>query len=74
MTTDVEIDTAEIIRNLIQLGITLVLALPIAINREHKAQGAGLRAFSLVAIASCAFMQVSMSVYSGSDAEAQGIG
>lgn len=54
-----------------QLFWAFLLALPIAINREHKADGAGLRTFPLVCIASCSFMLVGMSVYSGSDAEAR---
>lgn len=56
--------------HLIQLGITFVLSLPIALNREMKNSGAGLRTFPLVAIASCAFMLVAMDVYDG-DAEAR---
>ena len=42
--------------HLIQLGIAFVLSLPIALNREMKDKGAGLRTFPLVSIASCAFM------------------
>lgn len=56
--------------HLLQLGITFILALPIALNREMKDSGAGLRTFPLVAIASCAFMLVAMDVYDG-DAEAR---
>lgn len=54
-----------------QLGITFLLSLPIALNRELEDDGAGLRTFPLVAIASCAFMLVGMSVYQGSNAEAR---
>jgi putative Mg2+ transporter-C (MgtC) family protein len=54
-----------------QLATAFVLALPIALNREHKARGAGLRTFPLVCIAACAFMLVGMDVYEGSDAEAR---
>ncbi|PLW68164.1 MgtC/SapB family protein [Pseudohalioglobus lutimaris] len=68
---EIDIDFAEILRHLILLGITFLLALPLALNREHSSDGAGLRTFPLVAIASCAFMLVGMSVYSGSDAEAR---
>jgi putative Mg2+ transporter-C (MgtC) family protein len=64
-------DIDLILLNLRQIGIAFVLALPIAWNREHRAEGAGLRTFPLVCIASCAFMLVGMSVYSGSDAEAR---
>lgn len=54
-----------------QLSITFLLSLPIALNRELEDDGAGLRTFPLVAIASCAFMLVGMSVYQGSNAEAR---
>ena len=65
------LDLQEVFRHLYQLGIAFIFALPIALNREHRAEGAGLRTFPLVAIASCAFMLVGMSVYEGSDAEAR---
>ncbi|MAT49731.1 MAG: magnesium transporter MgtC [Porticoccaceae bacterium] len=68
---NLDLDLELIWRNLYQIGITFLLALPIAINREHRSEGAGLRTFPLVAIASCAFMLVGMSVYEGSDAEAR---
>jgi putative Mg2+ transporter-C (MgtC) family protein len=62
----------ELIRfNLYQIGLAFLLSLPIAFNREHRAQGAGLRTFPLVSISCCAFMLVGMSVYEGSDAEAR---
>ncbi len=54
-----------------QLGIAFLLSLPIALNREMKDNGAGLRTFPLVTIASCAFMLVGQDIYHGSDAEAR---
>lgn len=54
-----------------QLGIAFILSLPIALNRELEDNGAGLRTFPLVTIASCAFMLVGMDIYEGSDAEAR---
>lgn len=57
--------------NLIQLSIAFVLALPIAMNREARAQGAGLRTFPLVAIACAAFMLVAMDIYAEQDAQAR---
>ncbi len=54
-----------------QIGIAFLLALPIALNREYKATGAGMRTYPLVTIACCAFMLVAMDVYEGSDAEAR---
>lgn len=64
MLFDISLET--IWQHLFQLGIAFALALPIAINREHRSDGAGLRTFPLVTIASCAFMLVGMSVYEGS--------
>ncbi len=57
--------------NLIQLGIAFILALPIALNREAKAQGAGLRTFPLVAISCAAFMLVAMDIYTNPDSQAR---
>ena len=57
--------------HLSHIGITFLLALPIAINREHQSGGAGLRTFPLVGIASCAFMLVGIDVYEGSEAQAR---
>lgn len=49
-----------------QLGIAFILSLPIALNREMNNNGAGLRTFPLVTIASCAFMLVGMDIYDAS--------
>ncbi|WP_049723184.1 MgtC/SapB family protein [Gilvimarinus polysaccharolyticus] len=69
MTFDLSLQ--EIIEHLLRLGIALILALPMAFNREQSARGAGLRTFPLVALAACAYMLVGIQVYSGSDAEAR---
>jgi putative Mg2+ transporter-C (MgtC) family protein len=67
-----DLDFDLIVFNLIQLGITFLLSLPIALNRELNNDGAGLRTFPLVSISSCAFMLVGIDVYTGSaDAEAR---
>lgn len=69
-----DLDLNVIFYHFYQLGIAFLLALPIAINREHgsrRARGAGLRTFPLVTIASCAFMLVATSVYDGAEAEAR---
>ncbi|WP_339897503.1 MgtC/SapB family protein [uncultured Gilvimarinus sp.] len=66
-----DLSLQEIIEHLIRLGIALLLALPMAFNREQSARGAGLRTFPLVALAACAYMLVGIQVFSGSDAEAK---
>ncbi len=66
-----DIDWTVVATHLYQLGIAFVLALPVALNREYKSRGAGLRTFPLVTIAACAYMLVGMQLYEGSDAEAR---
>lgn len=66
-----DIDLNVIWQHLSKIVATFLLALPIALNREHNAQGAGLRTFPLVAIASCAFMLVGMDVYDSAEAQAR---
>lgn len=68
---DLDIDVALIVYNFTQLFIALLLALPVALNREFNSNGAGLRTFPLVAVASCAFMLVGMSVFNTVEAEAR---
>jgi putative Mg2+ transporter-C (MgtC) family protein len=46
----------EIGAHLFQLTIAFVLAFPIAWDREHRERSAGLRTFTLVAIATCALL------------------
>lgn len=55
----------------ITLAAAYVLALPIALNREAKARGAGLRTFPLVSIAACGFVLIGIDIFDGSDAEAR---
>nr|WP_281401782.1 MgtC/SapB family protein [Thalassotalea piscium] len=57
--------------HLYQLGITFMLSLPLAINRESDSAGAGLRTFPLVGISCCAFILVAMQVYEEPDAQAR---
>ncbi len=64
---DLDIDYQLVLQHFVHLGITFILALPIALNREYRAEGAGLRTFPLVAIASCAFMLVGMDVFNDSE-------
>ncbi|MDQ9090609.1 MgtC/SapB family protein [Pseudoalteromonas haloplanktis] len=61
----------EIIENLIHLSIAYLLALPMAFDRERSNHGAGLRTFPLVAVASCGYALVAMSVLTTSEAEAK---
>lgn len=54
-----------------QIGIAFLLALPIALNREYRGTGAGMRTYPLVSIACCAFMLVAMDVFDGAGVEAR---
>ncbi len=68
---ELDIDMALMKYHFFQLCIAFILSLPIALNREMKDNGAGLRTFPLVAIASCAFMLVGRDIYNEGDAEAR---
>jgi putative Mg2+ transporter-C (MgtC) family protein len=48
--------------HLVHLLVAFVLALPIGWNRARAEQGAGLRTFPLVSMASCGFVQTAISV------------
>jgi putative Mg2+ transporter-C (MgtC) family protein len=48
--------------HLVHLLVAFVLALPIGWHRAREEQGAGLRTFPLVAMASCGFVQTGISV------------
>ena len=48
--------------HLVHLLVAFALALPIGWNRARAEQGAGLRTFPLVAMASCGFVQTGISV------------
>ena len=61
----------ELIIHSVKLAIAFVLALPIAINREHQSNGAGLRTFPLVSIAACAYMLVGIQAYPTAEAQAR---
>jgi putative Mg2+ transporter-C (MgtC) family protein len=54
-----------------QIGIAFILAAPIALNREARAEGAGLRTFPLVAISCTAFMLVALDVYQNEESAAR---
>lgn len=54
-----------------QIGIAFILALPIALNREYKGSGAGMRTYPLVSIACCAFMLVAMDMFESGDPQAK---
>lgn len=51
-----------VVRHLVLIGIALVLSFPIAYNREHNSNSAGLRTYPLVAIATCSYTLLAMDV------------
>jgi putative Mg2+ transporter-C (MgtC) family protein len=53
------------------MAVAYLLALPIAWDRENQARSAGMRTFPLVAVASCGYMLVGLSVLEGADAQAR---
>lgn len=68
---EIDLQWNEIIDNLIHLGIAYLLALPMAYDRERSNDGAGLRTFPLVAVASCGYALIAMSVLDGAEAQSK---
>ena len=68
---DIDIDWNTVLFNLTHLGVAMLLALPVAFEREQKGRTAGLRTFPLVAVAACGYTLVGISVLSTTDAEAR---
>jgi putative Mg2+ transporter-C (MgtC) family protein len=58
-------------QNLVKLAISLVLALPVAWNREHATRIMGLRTYPLVAIGCCGYVLVANAFLPESAADAQ---
>lgn len=64
-------DWQILLDNLIKLGISFLLALPIAIDRERSTHLMGLRTFAVVSVGSCAYILVSLGfIPEGSDPNA----
>lgn len=68
---ELPIDLHEVIQNIIYMAVAYVLAMPIAWDREKSVRSAGLRTFPLVAVGSCGFMLIGITVLSSTDAEAR---
>jgi putative Mg2+ transporter-C (MgtC) family protein len=68
---EIDIQWRDIVDNLIHLGIAYLLALPMAYDREHSKDGAGLRTFPLVAVASCGYALIALSVLDSSEAQSK---
>ncbi len=66
-----DIQWHQVIFHFYQLGMAFLLALPVALNREHESRGAGLRTFPLVCVAACAYMLVGIQIYSGEEPQAR---
>ncbi len=66
------IDWPKVGSLLASMIIAYLLALPVAWDREKEARSAGLRTFPLVALSSCGYLLLAMSVFgNGSDAVAR---
>ena len=57
-----DLDWTTIFIDLLSVTVAYVLALPVAWDREKEVRSAGLRTFPLVAVASCGYMLVAMSI------------
>lgn len=65
------INWEQMLSNLILLLTAFVLALPIGFDRERSKRRFGLRTFPIVAMVSCGFMLVGLSVIDSTDGEAR---
>ena len=63
-----DLEWTRILSHLLSVTIAYVLALPLAWDREKEARSAGLRTFPLVAVASCGYMLLAISIL-GSNSE-----
>lgn len=66
-----EVDWDLVVSHSTHLILAYALALPIGWDREHSNRQFGLRTFPLVAVVTCGFMLVGMSVISSTDGEAR---
>lgn len=66
-----QIDWQTVVYHATHLVIAYVLALPIGWDRERSKRQFGLRTFPLVAVVTCGFMLVGMSVIESTDGEAR---
>lgn len=65
------IDWHQMVSNLILMLVAFGLALPIGLDRERSRRAFGLRTFPIVAMVSCGFMLVGLSVIDSTDGEAR---
>lgn len=56
------VDWEQMLSYVIKMLIAFVLSLPIALNREKSTRIMGLRTFPLVAVASCGFLLIALSI------------
>lgn len=66
----IDLNWQQLLTYLLQITGAFLLALPVAWERERSTNIMGLRTFPLVAVASCAFVLISLAVV-GTDADAQ---
>jgi putative Mg2+ transporter-C (MgtC) family protein len=68
---DLDFEWQMIAMHLYHLGMAYIFALPLALDREKSARGAGLRTFPLVAVAACGYVLVGISVLDSTEAESR---
>jgi putative Mg2+ transporter-C (MgtC) family protein len=66
-----DIDFALVVNHSVHLVVAYVLALPLGWNREQSDRHFGLRTFPLVAVVTCGFMLVGISVIDSTEGEAR---
>ena len=65
------IEWQQMVSNMVLMLIAFALALPIGMDRERSRRRFGLRTFPIVAMVSCGFMLVGLSVIDSTDGEAR---
>jgi putative Mg2+ transporter-C (MgtC) family protein len=67
----INIEWFQVVDHLWHMLFAYALAIPIGLDREQSERHFGLRTFPLVAVVSCGFMMVGMSVIDSTDGEAR---
>lgn len=68
---NLDVDWNLVGNHLLLMSVAYLLAFPIGWERERDGHSAGLRTFSLVAVSVCAYILISLSVFSGEDAQSR---
>lgn len=60
-----DLDHTQLVDSIVALVVSFALALPLAWHREHQTRLLGLRTFPLVAVASCSYVLIGLTLAQG---------